>query len=807
MERPTESLPVPAKNSLRNFRDTAMRSARKQLAGFDGPLKPLPAILVLVAALAVALVPLARAADSPGETLKRQFEAAKAFLDAGDLLQAESHFRQTLALGLRQLGNLSISEGQYEQATRYLDDALKLKPDDVETQADAAIAWFRRGDLKKAKVLIKTALASQPNHARAHNILGRINLSQGDFEGAIKELKAAVALQDDFETAYFLGIAYLKAKKLAETSALFAKIQSSMGESAALHVLFGRAYTIAHFPEPAMAEFRRALKLDPKYPRAHGLLGYAYLEQFGEEAYPQAREEFEKELKRQPDQYYFLTLLGIATVALRDFPAAETALLHASRVRPEEASPYLYLGETYVETNRIKEAVEALEKYVSLVSHPEEMLREVSRGYYLLGQSLLRLGRGEEAKKALARSQQYREAKFKYDQEHIFEEKQSSEDDGESRASDRIAGLLEAGSPEEKQAAQAMIQRGLPAAPTVQQSAAETKETLQYRAFVADILASSYNDLGAMHAKDSKFADAAEFFKQAASWKSDLPGVDRNWGLASFRAKLYSDAIPPLERQLTAHPDDSFVRQLLGLCYFTADNYPRTAQVLRPFLENPPDDAGLLYAWGVALVRTRQSDLAARIFRRLLEQNANNPEIHLLLGQAYARQEDYPNALSELRTALHLDPQLLRAHYYAGLVLLHQSEFESAAQEFRAELELHPADPVTSYHLAFALLSQGRAEQAVTLLCEVVKARPDYEFAYFELGRALLQLGDVARAIENLETAKKLSPDHDATYYQLSQAYRRAGRVQEAEEALATYRKLIEGSRLKKRESLETEKP
>ena len=84
---------------------------------------------------------------------------------------------------------------------------------------------------------------------------------------------------------------------------------------------------------------------------------------------------------------------------------------------------------------------------------------------------------------------------------------------------------------------------------------------------------------------------------------------------------------------------------------------------------------------------------------------------------------------------------------------------------------------------------------------------PIHEFAYFELGRALLQLGDVARAIENLETAKKLSPDHDATYYQLSQAYRRAGRVQEAEETLATYRKLIEGSRLKKRESLETEKP
>src|SRR3989442_13467480 len=115
MENPTESLPVPAENSLRNFRDPAMRSARKQLAGFDGPLKPLPAILVLVAALAVALVPLARAADSPGETLKRQFEAAKALLDAGGLLPAESHLPATLSLGFRQLGKLSISEGPYQQ--------------------------------------------------------------------------------------------------------------------------------------------------------------------------------------------------------------------------------------------------------------------------------------------------------------------------------------------------------------------------------------------------------------------------------------------------------------------------------------------------------------------------------------------------------------------------------------------------------------------------------------------------------------------------------------------------------------------
>jgi tetratricopeptide (TPR) repeat protein len=505
-------------------------------------------------------------------------------------------------------------------------------------------------------------------------------------------------------------------------------------------------------------------------------------------------------------------LLGIATVALRDFPAAEVTLRHAIRLNPGEATPYLYLGETYTETDRIALAIQALEKYVSRVHHPEEMQRDVSRAYYLLGQDLRRLGRLEEAKKALANSQRYREAKFRYDAKHIFDEKPSA-DGADSRPSERIAGLLETSAPDENKTTESMVQGGMQKdTPTAEQppkvpQAAESKATKQYRTFVAEILARSYNDLGVMRAKNSKFAEAAEFFKQAATWMRALPGLDRNWGLACYRAELYSEAVSPLERQLAAHPDDHFVRQLLGLSYFLTDNLVKTAEVLQPFLKAPPDDPGLLLAWGTALIRTRQSELAARIFRRLLEQNATNPSVHLLLGQAYAQQEDFADGLNELNSALQLDPRLPDAHYFMGLIYLRQSEFESAAAEFRSELEIRPPDAVTSYHLGYTLLLQGHTDQAVTILREVVLAKPDYEMARFELGRALLQQGDAAGAIESLEAAKKLSPDRDATYYQLSQAYRRAGRLPEAQQALAAYQKLIETNRLKKRESLEAEKP
>ncbi|HTD23491.1 MAG TPA: tetratricopeptide repeat protein [Terriglobales bacterium] len=773
-------------------------------------MKRISASLMVIATLAASFPRASRAADNPAKTLQAEFQAAKASLASGDLASAENHYIDTIVLGLRQIAHLSLSLGETDQAAAYLDSALKLKPGDVETQVDAAGVCFRKGEADKAKELLKSVVAKEPNHARARGLLGRIYVFEGDSDSAIQELKASLDAEDDFETGYFLGIAYLTAKKLPEASAWFHQLESRMGESAALHMMFGRAYLVAKIPQQAIPEFRQAIRLDPKYPRAHGFLGYAYLEHYQEEGYPQAREEFEKEVKLHPDEYQVLELLGIADVNLRDYPAAEVALLHAERLQPKETSVYLYLGETYAATNRIQAAVEVLEKYVSMVGNPEQdKLREVSRAYYLLGQNLRRLGREEEARKALVRSQQIREAKFKYDVKHIFDEKKSPEDDRESRVSDPVADLLEAGSPEEKQGAQTMIQQGLPAGPVTRQpaTAKETEAARQYHSFVGEILGSSYNDLGVMRAKDSKFPEAAEFFRQASAWEPDLPGLDRNWGLASFRAELYQEAVPPLDRQLKAHPDDSLIRQVLGLSYSMLENYPKVVDVLHPLLENPPDDPGLLLAWGTALVRTRQSGTAAGIFRRLLEQNADNASVHLLLGKAYAQQEDYPSAVNEFSNALRLDPRLSEAHYYTGLVYLQQNEFESAAREFRAELDISPGDAHTMYHLGYTLLLQGQLQESVALLRQVVKAIPDYELAYFELGRALLQQEDTTGAIESLETAKKLAPDHDAVYFQLSQAYRRAGRVQEAGLALAAYQKLIEANRLKKRKSLEIDKP
>ena len=270
---------------------------------------------VLLFVFSAAFVVTTRPADDPATQLKRNFESAKSALSAGDLSEAERHYNQVIALGLRQLANLSLSESSFDQAARELDQAMKFAPSDPDVAVDAAVAWFRAGDVKKARQLAQTVAHSNPRNARAQNVLGRIDLYRGDFPAAIGDLQAAIALDDDFETSYFLGIAYLRAKHFTDAQQWFKHLQDTMGDSAALHVLFGRAYSIGHFPESAVAEFRKAIQLDPKYPHAHGLLGYSILEFRGEEVYPQACLEFERELKLYPDDYNALLLLGISAVA------------------------------------------------------------------------------------------------------------------------------------------------------------------------------------------------------------------------------------------------------------------------------------------------------------------------------------------------------------------------------------------------------------------------------------------------------------------------------------------------------------
>src|SRR5580658_1476669 len=733
---------------------------------------------LLISAL---LIPGVAAAQQAPDPLNQHYSAAQTFQLGGDFERAEAEYHQVLALALQRMANLVAAENVTAEkndsgkAIHLLEDAVAADPSYQDARIDLALFYFRAGHLDRANAQAAEVVKANPRNVRALQVLGNVEFAQGNFAAAVEHLHTALGLQGDFDTAYSLALAYLSQQKLAETKLLFDEILNDMGSTPELHVLLGRAYRETGYLDEAIREFKKAIELDPKYPRVHYYLALAYLGQGEKERFPTARPLFEQELAINPKEFFSTFFLGVIHLEDRDFPAAEDYLKKAVQLQPDNPDPLLYLGQVYVETNRPELAIGALKKSIDLTTDPSRNHYQVSKAHTMIGQILIKMGKQQDAEAELKRSQDLREKAFQNDKE--------TQDVHEMGQHELLPEL------QNGQEKPAFLENRPPL------SAAEEKKAEQVRATLAEILANAYNNLGVIQARGEHYAPAADYFRNASQWKPDLPGLDRNWGLASFRAQRFEEAIAPLERQVASQPGDVKARDALGVSYFTVDKFAKTVAVLQPVLADLPDDPGVLYALGVSLVRTGDSASASRVFGHMLEKNPNVAEIHVLLGQADADQNQYSPAVGEFSRALELDPKVEGAHFGRGLILLHEGKIEDSVREFRAELEAHPGDAKAKYDLAYGLLMEQQKEQAFTLLSEVVREKPDYADAQYQLGKILLERGDVKGAIERLEIAVHLDPTKDYNYFQLSAAYRRDGRLEDAQHALQAYQKLKEKER------------
>jgi len=722
------------------------------------------------------LMPGVSAAQQAPDPLNQHYSAAQTFQLGGDLERAEAEYHQVLALALQRMGDLLAAEkGDSEEAVRVLQEAVAAEPAYADARIDLALVYFREGRLDKASAEAAEVVKADPRNLRALQLLGNVEFAQGNFAPAEEHLHTALGLQVDFGTAYSLALAYLSQHKLAETKFLFDEILNDMGSTPELHVLLGRAYRETGYLDEAIREFKKAIELDARYPRVHYYLALAYLAQGEKERFPTARPLFEQELAINPKEFFSTFFLGVIHLEDRDFPVAEEYLKKAVQLQPENPDPLLYLGQVYFETNHPELAIATLKKSIDLTTDPSHNHYQVSKAHTMIGQILVKMGKQEEAEAELKRSQELRAQAFQSDKER---------QDAQERGQHEL--LPELQNSQEKPA---FLENRPPL------SAAEREKTEKLRVTLAEILGNAYNNLGVIQARREQYASASDYFRQAAHWKPDLPGLDRNWGLASFRAQRYEEAVAPLASQVAHEPNDAKVQDALGMSYFMTDKFVKTVEVFQPLLTNLPDDPGVLYALGVSLVRTGDSTTAARVFQRMIAKNPNVAEIHVLLGQADADQNQYTPAVAEFSRALELDPKIEGAHFGHGIILLHEGKVDEAVQEFRAELEGHPADARARYHLAYGLLMQQQKDQAFTLLTEVVRDKPDYADAQYQLGKLLLERGDVKAAIERLENAVHLDPTKDYSYFQLSAAYRRDGRLEDAQHVLEAYQKLKDKER------------
>ena len=648
---------------------------------------------LLISGLSVAVVWAQGGGASGTVSLQQELNEAQELQRQGRLDDAAARYRIFIAEAVGQLAMGYGSLHDYAQAAPLFDEALELQTSSTALMLEYAQTALELGDPEHARSLglefVRRGIGNRQERAQAHQVLGRAYLKLSRFKEARRELEEAVALDPTFPNGYDLAVACLDLGDGSAAEHVFSEMQASYGDTAELHMAFGRAYAASDLQPKAVPEFQRAIEKNPRLPGAHYLLAAVLMALSGDESHlAQAQEELQKELVNSPHDAMSYAALGKIALTRGKYAEAEADLKQAIASAPENPDPYLYLGQVYVETNRAAEGEAALRQSIRLTTEQSRNRYQVQKAHFLLGRLLMK-----ENQQAAAHAE--------------MEVARELADKTLAQDKSALAGLLD---PADVRAEPGSNVAGRPSAGPADAAALRRLEALkeQLRVPIAD----SYNNLGAMAASSARYPAAVSYFKRAAIWNPSLDGLDYNWGRAAFAGGRYAEAIMPLTRYVKTHPEDVGGRSALAISDFMTGDYPGCIQAVGTAAGAGGLAPQVELAYAESLVRTGQADEGARRLSELEKANPEMAEVHRAIGEMLRQRGTKAQAMEELRAAIRLSPRDAEAHFELGSMELEEGAGDAAIKELEAAVQLAPDDERFHLQLAHAYRSARRADDA-----------------------------------------------------------------------------------------------
>ncbi len=708
--------------------------------------------------------------DQIKDELLEHLSAAETYQISGDLANAAVENRAVIGIALQRVGNIAIEEGNYDEAVTLLSESL-IYQDTAPNRINLAVAFLRQNKLDEAIAEAQKANILDPNFSGGSYILGNILYLKEDYQAALPHLEKAFRKTPNFEIAEALGVTYLYLKQLERAKLLFDEIQIALGkDTAQLHLSFSQAYQKTNYPLEAEREIRRALAINPKYPKANFFLGFLILEQGGSERLKDAGAAFEDELKLTPEDFYSNFFIGVVASSENNHEKAVKYLQKALQLNSKKSEVYLFLAQSQIELGDLVEAEKSLRQTIALEAKEPEDALQSRRTHFTLGRLLVKTGRREEGEKELKIAKDLQVKSIQ-------------------SARDEINQILGNVAKETNTIANTNAIKS-------KLSPERTAEIGKFKTYLSDILAQSYHNLAVIAVQTNQTDEALANFSSAAKWKSDFPGLDRNWGIVSFRSTQFEKAVSPLSRHLTRNPKDNLVRRMLAASYYFTSNFGKAVETLKPIEAGLTSDAELAYFYGISLIQLKRNQEAIPMFNKLALISQTTPEALFYAAQGFMILGDYERAAKEFRTVIALAPNTAKANYFIGQSLIRLNRFNEAEKAFSRELELDSNDVLSKYHLALTFIERKiEPEKVINILEETINLKYDYADARYQLGKIYLEKGETQKAIDQLEIAAASDSNKDFIHYQLSIAYRKASRKDDADRELKRYQELKAANR------------
>ncbi|MGB6430585.1 MAG: tetratricopeptide repeat protein [Candidatus Acidiferrales bacterium] len=240
------------------------------------------------------------------------------------------------------MGQVLRLQEKWTEAAAVYQEVLVQDPDFPDVHTRLAYVLNRSGDFEGALREAKAALAVNPDDAEAHRTAGGEYVNMQQYDAAEPELREALRLKPDYGAARRdLGALYANQGNHDDAIPEFKKAIVLNPNDIDAHNYLGSAYQDKGDFASAIREFREAKRIDPTQPDARQNLASALIKnaQYGE-----AITEFRELESMFPDSAICHACLGNALLMTWDLPGAEAELEIAIKLDPAEPFPHISLG-------------------------------------------------------------------------------------------------------------------------------------------------------------------------------------------------------------------------------------------------------------------------------------------------------------------------------------------------------------------------------------------------------------------------------------------------------------------------------
>jgi len=302
--------------------------------------------------------------------------------------------RHATADGYNALGAAYAEANRLNCAVPAFENALRLDEQDWRARYNLALALIQKGEAEKAADHLRILIQQKPDSPQTHNVMGNLLKQRGDLSGAEQEFKTALKFDPAFAPATLsLGQTLIDQKRYTAAKVY---LQDALKASTApethsqLLTLLAVAYAQNGETDQAIGTLERMIRDHPDDAEAHFNLATVYARQGPALGYQKAIANFKDALRLDPKYDAARYSLAKVLVQVGQFSDAVSYLDEYARHQPKDAEGFHLLGSAYAGLDQIPKAVEALER-----------ARQLKPGDYLirydLGSELAKAGNTKQA--------------------------------------------------------------------------------------------------------------------------------------------------------------------------------------------------------------------------------------------------------------------------------------------------------------------------------------------------------------------------------------------------------------------------